>query len=475
MDPNGFFKLKRDSNGQIARFKARLVAQGFTQKYGIDYDEVFAPVARSTTFRTLLSIAGKDKLFVKQYDVKTAFLNGHLDEEIYMMPPKGMDIGSKVLKLHKTIYGLKQAARAWNIVLYQSLVDCGFAQSKADNCLYVKKSNNDVCYLIVHVDDIVFASSSIICITEVINSLRQKFEIKELGDIKHFLNIDVHKEPNGSFSLSQSRYINEIAIEAGLADAKSQKYPLDPGYHKLLDNNLLDNNQMYRKLIGMLLYISTNTRPDIAASVSILSQRVESPRELDLTEVKRVIKYLKTTSSLRLSLSPNPNQSLTAFSDADWAEDRETRKSIGGMICMLHGGTINWSSRKQNLVSISSTESEYYALSETVREIQWLINLLYDFGIIFNAPIEIKCDSQSCIKMIDSEKFSNRTKHIDVRCHHIKDSIKEKQIKLTYCPSEDNIADMLTKPLAGTKIAYLRKMANMIDVFPQGQGEDDNN
>lgn len=466
------YKLKRDSSGNIAKYKARLVAQGFTQRYGIDYDEVFAPVARSTTFRTLLSIAGKNKLFVKQYDVKTAFLNGRLDEEIYMKPPQGMDIGTKVFKLHKSIYGLKQAARVWNNTLHKGLIDRGFTQSKSDSCLYVKRSNNDVCLLIVHVDDIVFASNTENNITEVINALRNLFEIKDLGDIKNFLNIDIHRESDGSFSMSQTRYIHEIANEAGLADAKSQKYPLDPGYHKLQDNNLLDNNQLYRKLIGMLLYVSTNTRPDVAASVPILSQKVEKPRELDLNEVKRVIKYLKSTHNLRLNLSPNPKQTLIAFSDADWAEDRETRKSIGGIICMLHGGTISWSSRKQNLVSISSTESEYYALSETVREIKWLTNLLNDFGINIKDPIEINCDSQSCIKMLENDKFSNRTKHIDVRCHHIKESIRDNQIKLKYCPSEDNIADMLTKPLAGTKLTYLRKLAELKENLLLNQEDD---
>lgn len=319
----------------------------------------------------------------------------------------------------------------------------------------------------------VFASNSEKIIRETISSLNRKFEVKDLGVIKSFLSIEISKDSDGSYSLAQERYIEAIVAQAELTDAKLQKYPLDPGYHKLTDERMLSDNNLYRKLIGMLLYVSTNTRPDIAVSVAILSQRIESPRQVDMNEVKRVIRYLKSTIKLRLKLSPTPNKRLMAYSDADWAEDRVTRKSMGATICLLHGGAISWISRKQNLVSISSTESEYYALSETAREVKWLISLLTDFNIAFNDAVEIQCDSQSCIKMIENEKFSNRTKHIDVRCHHIKELISNRDIKLSYCPTSENVADMLTKPLAGTKISYLRSMANLRDTQSTNQGEAD--
>lgn len=456
------YKIKTDSEGNVARYKARLVAQGFTQKYGVDYDEVFAPVTRSATFRTLLSIAGNHNLIVKQYDVKTAFLNGSLKEEIYMKPPQIMNIPEKVLKLHKSLYGLKQAARAWNIVFHNNLLLCGFKQSQADNCLYIKRVDKQICYLIIHVDDVLAATNLEKLITDVISKLNESFEIKDLGPVRQFLSIDVHREQNGCYALSQAKYIKQIATEADLLDAKSQKYPLDPGYHKLEDENMLDSNEAYRKLIGMLLYVSTNSRPDIAASVAILSQRVIQPRRLDMNEVKRTIKYLKSTIDLKLRLSPIRDQQLFAYSDADWAENKD-QKSISGMICMLNGGAISWTSRKQNIVSISSTESEYYALSETAREIQWLKQLLQDFDMQFDQPIVIRCDSQSCIKMLENEKFSNRTKHIDVRCHHVKDLMQKEVIRLLYVETENNVADMLTKPLAGTRISHLRSKAHLTD------------
>lgn len=350
------------------------------------------------------------------------------------------------------------------------MIKCGFIQSKIDVCLYIKRETSNVCYIIVHVDDMVFASSSEKIVRDTIDILNRKFEVKDLSDIKQFLNIEVRKDSHGSYSLSQAHYIKEIVEMAGLIDGKSQKYPLDPGYHKLEDDAMLDDNSLYRTLIGKLLYVSINTRPDIAASVGILSQRVESPRQADLNEVKRVIRYLKSTIELRLKLSPSPNNPLIAYSDADWAEDRQTRKSISGMICLLYGGAISWTSRKQDLVSISSTESEYYALSETAREVQWLIRLLTDFNVIYDDAIEIHCDSQSCIKMIQNEKFSSRTKHIDVRCHHIKESIRNKEVKLSYCPTSENVADMLTKLLAGPKISFFREMANLRNSLSQGEG-----
>lgn len=459
------YKIKRNESGEAIRYKARLVAQGFSQKYGIDYDEVFAPVARSATFRILLSMAGKCQLIVRQFDVKTAFLNGDIQEEIYMRQPKGYNKGDKVLRLHKSLYGLKQAARAWNSVLHDTLISVGFKQSKADQCLYCLDVNNQVCYVIVHVDDMLFAASNQSIIDQLAAKITLKFELKDLGDVKHFLGIDVHRSSDGMFSISQENYISKVAQSTGLEDAKAQKFPIDPGYYRLEDENVLPENNEYRKIIGMLLYVSTNTRPDISASVCILAQKVEKPRELDLTEAKRIITYLHSTKSLRLHLNENMDSvTLKAFSDANWAEDRVTRKSNTGLICLVNGGTVAWSSRKQDVVSISTTEAEFYALAETAKEVQWILQILKDFNITIIEPIIIETDNQSCIKMIENEKFSNRTKHIDVRYHYLKDLVHNKKLQLKYCPTEINVADMLTKPLAGSKIKALRELAGLKNI-----------
>ena len=456
------FKTKVNDEGKVTRFKARLVAQGFTQKFGIDYDEVFAPVARPSTFRTLLSVAGKQNLSVMQYDVKTAFLNGSLDEEIYLKPPQGSSITNKVYKLNKALYGLKQAARKWNEALHECLIKLNFIQSKHDNCLYIFKNGYDTCFLIIHVDDMLISSKHKDTIENIASQINTSFELKCLGDVKQFLGINVNRTSDGSFTINQSHYISKIAETFQLEDSKGSLFPLDTGYFKLSDERLLPSNNDYRKIIGMLLYISTNSRPDISASVNILAQKVSQPRQLDYNESLRIVKYLLKTKELSLQLSSHASSiPLKAFSDANWAEDRTDRKSTSGFLCQIYGGSVAWSSKKQDVVSISTTEAEYYALAETVREITWLRELLSDFDINFDGPVTLEVDSQSCIKMIDNEKFSNRTKHIDVRYHFAKESIQKNQITLQYVPTDINIADMLTKPLAGTKIKALRELANL--------------
>jgi hypothetical protein len=457
------FKIKYKDNGEVDRYKARLVAQGFTQIFGEDYDEVFAPVARSTSFRILLTVAGKRNLCVEQYDVVTAFLNGTIDEDIYIRPPKGFANETKVFKLHKSLYGLKQSARKWNEAMHKCLSELGFAQSKLDNCLYICKTNDDVCYLVIHVDDFLVAAKNHETIKLLTDKISQTFELKRLGKASQFLGININRKQNGLFEINQSNYIKKIASILEVDESRGSLFPMDPGYFKL-EGNYLDDNKKFRQIIGMLLYISTNTRPDISASVSILAQRVSKPRDIDLRESIRVVKYLMKTNDHSLILgahSPNQDTPLKTFTDANWAEERINRKSTGGFICQLYGSTICWSSKKQDVVSISTTESEYYALAEAIRESIWLKNLLQDFDIKIESPVPVLIDSQSCISMVTNEKFSNRTKYIDVRYHFAKDAVRNKIVQLKYVPTFDNVADMLTKPLAGTKIRMFRELAQL--------------
>lgn len=295
------FKAKKDETGAVTKFKARLVAQGFSQKFGIDYDQVFAPVARSATLRLVLSVAGNRNYIVHHFDITTAFLNGVLNEEIFMKQPPGFESGEKVYKLKKSLYGLKQSARVWNETLHEALVSNGCKQNPTDKCLYVKKVNFDVCYILIHVDDILVATNKASFMNDLMKNVSRNFDIKNLGGVKTYLGIDIERD-NGKFVISQSSYIDSIIEEAKLADGKISKFPLDTGYYKQ-EGELLPSSDEYRKLIGMLLYLTTNSRPDIAASVGILSQRVEKPRDTDLVEVKRIIRYLKGTRNLKLRLN----------------------------------------------------------------------------------------------------------------------------------------------------------------------------
>ena len=452
------FKTKISDGVPIKR-KARLVAQGFSQKHGIDYLDVFAPVARGATLRMLLSTAGREKFTVMQYDVKTAFLNGKLDEEIFMQPPKGYHTGGKICKLRKSLYGLKQAARVWNKTMHESLVKRGCVQNETDHCLYLFTSGGDVVHLLVHVDDILTATNNVKTLEILMKAIGEDFEIKYMGEAKEYLSIDLERDENNHFLISQSKFIQSIIDAAGMTNAKASKYPMDTGYYKLEGKDLPGNDE-YRKLIGMLLYLATNSRPDIAASVTILSQRVTKPRDVDLTEVKRVIRYLIGTKNSKLKLSSDNETGIITYSDSDFAGDRTDRKSKSGYVVMMNGGPVAWSSRKQNVVAQSSAEAEYVALTEAVKEAVWISEVAKQFGLN-QAASRILTDSLSAISMAENEKFSNSTKHIATKYHFVRDLREKGTISLDYHPTETNIADMLTKPLAGVKIQNLRLICGL--------------
>lgn len=457
------FKIKRNPDGSIARRKARLVAQGFSQKYGFDYDEVFAPVVRHETLRILLAVAGKRKLIVKHYDVKTAFLYGDLEETIYMKQPEGFENGNYVCKLKKGLYGLKQSARNWNKKISSILLNNEFTQSKNDPCLFSKCVNGKWTYILIYVDDLIVASSLEADIDKIITRMKQHFQMSDLGHISYYLGLEIERDENGIFSIHQKGYIKKILKSFGQEDAKPSKIPMDPGYSKNEQNaQLLPDNILYQKLIGCLIFLSTKTRPDIALSTSILASKVSNPTEMDWTEAKRILRYLKGTIDLKLKLgNTDKNRSkLFGYCDADWAGSSD-RKSISGYLFKLFGGTISWASRKQTCVALSSTESEYVALAEGCQETIWLRRLLEDFNEKQSDPTVILEDNQSCLKVAGNEKFSKRTKHIDTKFHFVKNYQEENITKYEYCPTEDMVADMLTKPLEAVKLKKFVQAAGL--------------
>lgn len=320
----------------------------------------------------------------------------------------------------------------------------------------------EMVYIIIHVDDLLIAGSSDTIIKSIVSKIQKEFKVKDLGEVKQYLGIDVTRDAVGNFYLGQGKYIDKAVAAAGQEDARISKIPLDAGYYKLQGDEKLRDNHEYRKLIGMLLYISTNSRPDIAASVSILSQKVSNPSKLDLNEVRRLIRYLKGTRDMKLKVSNvEAELKFEVYSDANWAEDRTDRKSNSGYVCFLGGGTISWACRKQSCVSLSSTEAEYIALAETCQEVIWLRNISKVFSINNENPVTVNVDNQSCMKMVDRQKFSNRTKHVDPKYHFISDLKEKNDISLKYCPTDLNIADMLTKPLQSVKLSQLRVKANV--------------
>lgn len=463
------YKAKTDALGEICRYKARLVAQGFSQKYGIDYDQVFAPVVKQTTFRILLSLASVEGLCVKHLDAKTAFLNGKLKETIYMRQPPGYEDESKpnlVCHLKKSLYGLKQAARSWNEEIKEILIEIGFHQSNADACLFSKRESDGWVYLLIYVDDMVVAAKSTSSIDRMKTAIQRRVDIKDLGDIQHYLGMEVTKDRNGVYHLCQSTYINQVARDFGLLESKASPVPIGVNYGKATDETdggLLLTNTKYQQLLGCLLYVSVNTRPDIAAAVAILAQRTSQPRQDDWNELKRVLRYLKGTAKIRLSMASGNASKLVGYADANWAEDKKDRKSNSGYVFIFNGGVISWMCRKQTCVALSSTEAEFVALSEACQEAIWIRKVLLDLNQTIDSPTLIHEDNQSCLKLISGEKLSNRTKHIDTRKHFVKNHVDSGDIECDYCPTEEMMADLLTKPLSGPRIEKLRKMCGLND------------
>lgn len=269
--------------------------------------------------------------------------------------------------------------------------------------------------------------------------------------------MEINRDKGGNYLINQRNYINQVLQQFGMNNAKESKFPLSVGYGKdNCDDTFLKSNEEYRKLIGYLLYIAVNSRLDIAASISILGQKVTQPTQNDRIELKRVLKYLKGTVNFNLRLSETVcNDILCAYADANWAEDRSDRKSNTGFIIFVCGGAVSWCSRKQTCVALSSTEAEFMALCEATKEVVWTRRLLQELGEKLDQPTIIYEDNQSCLKLIETEKLSSRSKHIEPKKFFIKQHIDDKEVQGMYCSTELMLADMLTKPLSAPRMLQL--------------------
>uniref|UniRef100_A0A5S6QJX2 Reverse transcriptase Ty1/copia-type domain-containing protein n=1 Tax=Trichuris muris TaxID=70415 RepID=A0A5S6QJX2_TRIMR len=451
------FKAKRDDQGNIHTYKARLVARGFSQIQGRDYDKTFAPVVRHETVRILFAVVAMKNMHVRHVDVKTAYLNGKLDEELFLEPPPGFSqptTGGKVLRLRRSLYGLKQSARVWNQVATDALQKLGFRPNRADPCLFSRsEKNNTMSYVLLYVDDLLIAGSSPELTCDVGKQLNSYFEIKDLGEVRQYLGMQVEREEDGSFLLYQAAKVRHLLKEHGLLDAKPVATPMEANFLSSTEEESpkLPDNAEYRKAIGSLLYLATATRPDISFAVGQLCRCMEHPTQRDWKAVKRVMRYLAGSPYRKLRFSANGSIKLSGFVDADWAGDQADRKSTSGYAFKVGTSTVAWSSRKQSFVALSSTEAEYIAASEACRDLLWIRQVLEDIGIEQVEPTIVYEDNQGCIKMAQSERHTRRTKHIDIRYHQLRELQESGIIALTYCPSNEMPADMLTKPLTKDK------------------------
>lgn len=334
------YKVKRNENNQIVKCKARLVAQGYTQRTGVDVHDVFAPVTCQATFRAILTVASNDNMSVRHLDIKTAYLYGYLEESVFMRQPPGFEAAGKennVCQLQRSIYGLRQSARCWNKRLDDVLLKNGFRAAAADPCLYVKGEGKTKVLLMVYVDDLLVASTDEEELVKICGRLQVDFDLTCLGEVRHFLGVEV-QHVGGVYKLSLRNYIEKLISMFGMEECKTAKSPMDAGYLKLaVAGEAFKDPTTYRSLVGGLLYLAVVARPDIAATAAILGRKFSDPREHDWTAAKRVLRYLKATKSHQLQLGGDKTQSLVGYSDADWAEDVGSRRSTTGIVFQFGG------------------------------------------------------------------------------------------------------------------------------------------
>ena len=441
------FTIKYHADGTIERYKARLVAKGYTQTYGIDYSETFSPVAKIDTIRVLFSIAANKDWPLYQFDVKNAFLHGEIEEEVYMQAPPGFskefDQGEGC-RLRRALYGLKQSPRAWFGRFTAAMKKFGYKQSHSDHTLFLKKVNNRMTCLIIYVDDMVITGDNEEEIRDLKEKLFKEFEMKDLGNLKYFLGIEVYRSKKGIF-INQKKCVLDLLAEVGMLDCKPVDTPMAVN-HKLQTSpeGETADRETYQKLVGKLIYLS-HTRPDIAYAVGVVSRFMHSPQIQHLETVTRILRYLKGTSEKGVFYGKNGHLDLVAYADADWAGDIDSRKSTSGYFTLIGGNLVTWRSKKQKVVALSSAEAEFRGVAKGIIEILWLRKLMGELNFPSSETCTLFCDNKAAIDISENPVQHDRTKHVEIDRHFIKEKLENKIIRIPHLKSEDQLADILTK------------------------------
>lgn len=453
VDSRWVFKIKRLANGEIDKYKARVVAKGFSQIQGIDFDETYAPVVRFDSLRLLLAIAAIQQWKPRQLDVKAAFLYGTLNEEIYMRLPDGYREDGKVAKLKKCIYGLKQSPREWYSRLTTLLKSNNFEITNFDPCVFRHTTKQFL--IAVYVDDLSLYGPSGPLMESTISLLKNEFEVTDLGHIHWLLGIQIEFTSRG-IELSQSAYIDKVLSRFKMSDCHPTVLPIDPNTRLSMGQPVgSEQTRVYQSMMGSLNYAVTGTRPDLAYTVTYMSQFSSSPSEEHISTAKRILRYLKGTKDLRLIFPWQEAIILEGYSDADFGNCLDTRRSISGNIFRLGNATISWRSKKQKNTATSTCEAEYLALSLATKQFLWLNNALKELNVL-PAISAIHCDNKAAIDIATNHRSSDRSKHIDVHFHFVREHVENGTINLLQIPSAQNLADICTKGLPSVTLKKLR-------------------
>lgn len=448
------FKLKTDSEGKITRFKARLVAQGFSQEKGIDYSETYSPVANFSIIRFMLAITAMFGWHTRHLDIKCAYLNGKLEEELYMsVPPLYKVEEGKVVKLKRPIYGLKQSGRNWNTEIDVFLTKNGFKRLRSSSCVYCKG-----CWtiLVIYVDDIFAFSRKKATLREIIQLIKNEYETRDLGEITYALGVKIQRNELGDIQLSQKAYIESMLSKFGLEECRTTATPLEHGLRMSKEDGPKSPTEIeemtkvpYRQLIGSLMHLALYTRPDIMYAVTKLSQYNTNPGRIHWAQAKHILRYLSGTKDYALQYRASQGPTIQIYSDADWAGDLDDRHSYSGMVVTMGQNVIHWKSMKQKSITTSSMEAEYVALSLGVREAMWIQMFIAELNMsdLFPQSCELRCDNRAAMDFSKNRIEKGQTKHIDIAHHLVREKLDEGSITLSYIASKDNPADIMTKPL----------------------------
>ncbi|GJY02320.1 retrovirus-related pol polyprotein from transposon TNT 1-94 [Tanacetum coccineum] len=450
-------KDKLDENGVVSRNKARLVAQGYNQQEGIDFDKTYAPVARLESIRILLAYACAHDFKLFQMDVKSAFLNGFINEEVYVAQPPGFVDFKKpyhVFKLKKALYGLKQAPKAWYDHLKSFLLDHKYTMGLVDNTLFTKKKDSHIIIVQIYVDDIIFGSTCQDLCDDFSKIMHDEFEMSMMGELNFFLGLQIKQLEDGIF-FNQSKYVKEMLKKFGLENAKSIKTPMSSETKLTRDEegDSIDDTK-YHGMIGSLLYL-TASHPDIMFSVCLYARFQEAPKTSHFEAVKRIFRYIKGTSHLGLWYPKGTGLETIVYADSDHAGDYVDRKSTSGVCTFVGCCLTSWLSKKQTALAISTTKAEYVFARKACQQALWMKQALVDYEVKLE-DVPVLCDNKGAIDLSKNPVLHSRTKHIKIRYHFLRDNVQKGNISIEKVSSKDNIADILTKPLKREPFNLLR-------------------